>query len=161
MRALLGQASRFAVVGASGTVAYLLLFLLLRPVGAQAAGLLARLLVAGPTTWLGARHVFARRLDWRRAGAVAVGGLLLGAALSSVALAAVGRAGRPVEGAVLGATQLVAAAVRFLLLRRVARTARLTADVQPVHNDLRAGAPTVEGSEGDTSRSLACVGERR
>lgn len=141
---------RFAVVGLAGTVMYVGVFLLLRGVtaaGSQGAGLLARLLVAWPTSWWNARWTLGSRMSLLRAYAAGLGGLVLGAALSAVALlllhpvAPDPRAG--VEAAVLAVTQVLAATVRFALLRLAA----LTADPQPGDTPHQTPARRVISSE--------------
>lgn len=151
---LLRQALRFAAVGVLGTAVYLVLFAGLRHVlDAQAASLAARLLTALPTSWLNARVTFGSRVHVLRAYAAGLGGLAVGAALSAIALAAlqllVPQHSPATEVVLLGAVQAVAAALRFLLLRRVAAVPALTADVQRAR---RAGAvplSTLLLSEGD------------
>lgn len=122
-----GQLMRFGATGLAGLAAYAALFLLLRGLGPQAAGLLARLLVAVPTSWCNARLTFRSRVSLSRAYAAGVGGLAVGAALTAAVLAvlhALDPGARPVvEVPVVVGAQLLAAAVRFLLLRRVASTA--------------------------------------
>lgn len=138
------QLLRFCAVGAAGTGAYLATFVLLRPLGPQAASLAARVLVALPTSWLNARLTFRSRVRVRRAYAGGLAGLVLGAALAAATLAVVHgadpRPSRPVELSALASAQLVAAAARFALLRRVA----VPADAQGAHNPRRRPTPTVQ-----------------
>lgn len=121
---LAGQLVRFAGVGVASTLAYVVLFTLLRLVtGAQAANLLALLLTAIANTAANRRLTFG--VIGRR-GAVRhqAQGLIvfaLGLALTSGSLALLGAvspdAGRLVEVGVLVAANLAATILRFLLLR--------------------------------------------
>lgn len=120
------QLSRFALVGLAGTAAYFGLYLALRGcLGAQAASLLARVLVALPTSWLNARYTFGSRVQVRRAYAAGLGGLALGASVSACALLCLHRVSpqptRALELVTLAAAQCVGAGARFGLLRRVSR----------------------------------------
>jgi putative flippase GtrA len=123
--ALLGQAVRFAAVGAVSTLAYLALYLAGRPaLGAQGANALALLLTAVANTAANRRFTFGVS-GARDAGRHQLQGLLvfaLGLALTSGTLAVLHAASatpsRPVEAAVLVAANLAATALRFLLLRR-------------------------------------------
>jgi putative flippase GtrA len=122
-RRLAWQAVRFAAVGMLSTLAYLLLFLLARPaMGAQVANLLALLVTAVANTAANRRFTF----GVRGAGATRhqVQGLAvfaLGLALTSGSLGLLGLASphpaRAVEVTVLVAANLLATAVRFVLLR--------------------------------------------
>jgi putative flippase GtrA len=120
---LTAQALRFAAVGAVSTLAYLLLFLLFRPAaGAQAANLLALLLTAVGNTAANRRLTFGVRGPG--AGRQQLQGLAvfaLGLALTSGALWLLQQAsahpGRAVELAVLVVANLLATALRFVLLR--------------------------------------------
>lgn len=121
-RSLLGQAVCFAAIGVISTLAYLALFLLLRPLGAQPANLIALLVTAVANTAANRRLTFgvrgwARVLRHQGEGlAVFVIGLgLTSAALAGLALA--GEASRPVELTVLVAANLIATVLRFVLLR--------------------------------------------
>ncbi|XAN42465.1 dolichyl-phosphate beta-glucosyltransferase [Micromonospora schwarzwaldensis] len=118
-----GQLVRFAAVGVASTLAYLVLFLVARgPLGAQPANLLALLLTAVANTAANRRLTFGVT-GRRHAGRHHLQGLLafaLGLALTSGSLAvlhAVTVPPRAVELAVLVAANLVATALRFLLLR--------------------------------------------
>ncbi|BBY56109.1 bifunctional glycosyltransferase family 2/GtrA family protein [Mycobacterium koreense] len=121
-RSLLGQAVCFAAIGVFSTLAYLALFLLLRPLGAQPANLIALLVTAVANTAANRRLTFGVR-GWARALrhqgeglAVFVVGLgLTSGALAGLALA--DEASRPVELTVLVAANLVATVLRFVLLR--------------------------------------------
>jgi putative flippase GtrA len=121
---LFGQLVRFAVVGVASTVAYLLLFLLLRnAMAAQVANAVALLVTAVANTAAN------RRLTFRVRGAggrlrhqfqgLAV--FLLGLALTSASLvvleAVAPHAGRLLEVSVLVAANVAATLVRFLLFR--------------------------------------------
>jgi putative flippase GtrA len=121
---LAGQALRFAAVGVLSTIAYLLLFTVLRPsVGAQPANLLALLLTAVGNTAANRRVTFDVRgrpgaLRQHRQGLVVFG---LGLALTSGSLwlleQLTGHPARAVELAVLVVANLLATALRFVLFR--------------------------------------------
>jgi putative flippase GtrA len=118
------QAVRFAAVGAASTLAYLILFLLLRgTLGAQAANSTALLLTAVANTAANRRLTFGLRGPGQRArsqleGLVVFG---IGLALTSGSLAVLHTISadphRAVELTVLIAANLVATVVRFVLLR--------------------------------------------
>ncbi|MBI5028880.1 MAG: GtrA family protein, partial [Actinobacteria bacterium] len=118
-----GQLLRFCAVGVASTVAYFVLYLLLRPLGAQPANLVALLLTAVANTAANRRLTFGVS---GRAGALRhhLGGLAAFVAalgLTSGALwvlaAAWPTAGRWVEVAVLVVANAVATLGRFLVLR--------------------------------------------
>ena len=122
-KSLLRQAVRFGAIGASSTIAYLLLFTVLRGVvGAQVANLFALLVTAVANTAANRRFTFGVR---GRGGARRhhfEGLLVFGIALaitsgSLAALHAVGNPSHVVELAVLVAANLAATVVRFILLR--------------------------------------------
>jgi putative flippase GtrA len=123
-RRLASQLSRFVLVGVASTVAYVLLYLLLRGVlAAQAANALSLLLTAMANTAVNRRVTFGIR---GRANAARhqVRGLIafaIGLALTSGALAALHasapQAGRTGELTVLVAANLTATLVRFGLYR--------------------------------------------
>lgn len=122
-RGLAGQAIRFAVIGVASTLAYLLLFVLLRTMmGAQAANLIALLVTAIANTAVNRRVTFAVR-GARGAGKHQFQGLIvfgIGLALTSGALKLLdlaGGTGRVVELVVLVAANLLATVVRFVMLR--------------------------------------------
>jgi putative flippase GtrA len=119
-RGLAGQAVRFAVIGVASTVAYVLLFLLLRTmVGAQAANLVALLVTAVANTTVNRRVTFAVR-GRRDVGKHQIQGLIvfaIGLGLTSGALALVETSDRIVELGVLVGANLLATVVRFVLLR--------------------------------------------
>jgi putative flippase GtrA len=116
------QIARFTVIGVASTVAYVLLFLLLRViVSAQAANVISLLVTAVANTAANRRLTFGIS---GRPGAARhqVKGLIafgIGLALTSGALAAVEPAhpGRIAEVSVLIAANLVATVIRFLLYR--------------------------------------------
>ncbi|RZQ60530.1 bifunctional glycosyltransferase family 2/GtrA family protein [Amycolatopsis suaedae] len=120
---LVRQLARFAAVGVLSTLAYLLLFVVLRAgLGAQAANLVALLLTAVGNTAANRAFTFGVR-GMAGAGRHQVQGLLvfvLGLGLTSGSLAvlhAVTTPARTAELVVLVAANLVATVVRFLLLR--------------------------------------------
>jgi glycosyltransferase involved in cell wall biosynthesis len=116
------QIARFAVIGVASTVAYVVLFLLLRVImSAQAANVVSLLVTAVGNTAANRRLTFgiSGRPDAARhqvKGLIAFG---VGLALTSGALAALGPAhpGRIAEVSVLIAANLVATVIRFLLYR--------------------------------------------
>jgi putative flippase GtrA len=122
-RRLAGQAVRFAAIGVVSTLAYLLLFVLTRPaLGAQAANLVALLATALANTAANRRFTFGVRgpgAGRHQLQALAVFGL--GLALTSGALALLGAVTtappRLVEVTVLVLANLLATALRFVLLR--------------------------------------------
>jgi putative flippase GtrA len=118
------QVTRFVVIGAASTIAYVLLFLILRAVmSAQAANLLSLLATAIANT--AANRGLTFRVSGRQhAARHQVKGLIafgIGLALTSGALAglhaASSRPGRWAEISVLVAASLAATAVRFVLYR--------------------------------------------
>lgn len=120
---LFRQLVRFGAVGAGSTLAYLLLFVALRgPAGPQWANALALALTAIANTAVNRRLTFGV-VGRRHAGRHQLQGLLvfaLGLALTSGSLAALHAAttpGRLEELAVLVTANLVATALRFVLLR--------------------------------------------
>jgi putative flippase GtrA len=122
--AMLGQAVRFAGVGAVSTLAYLVLYLLARPaLGAQWANAVALLLTAVANTAANRRFTFAVSGP-SGAGRHQLQGLVvfgLGLALTSGSLAALHAASsvppRLLEVGVLVAANLTATVLRFVLLR--------------------------------------------
>jgi putative flippase GtrA len=123
-RGLAGQAVRFAAIGVASTLAYLLLFVLLRGgMGAQPANLIALLVTAVANTAVNRRVTFAVRGS-RGAGRHQFQGLIVfavGLGLTSGALSllnnAAGTPARWVELTVLVGANLLATVVRFVLLR--------------------------------------------
>ncbi len=121
---LAGQVIRFSGVGVASTLAYLVLFMLLRLVtGAQAANLLALLATAVANTAANRRLTFGIS-GMRGAARHQMQGLIvfaLGLALTSGSLALLGavapNAGKLLEVGVLVAANLAATILRFLLLR--------------------------------------------
>lgn len=122
---LVRQLVRFAAVGALSTLAYLLLFVLLRgDLGAQPANFLALLVTAVGNTAVNRRFTFGVRDNRHRyrhhvAGLAAFG---LGLGLTSGGLAvlhAVTEPGRALELTVLVLANLAATLLRFVVLRTV------------------------------------------
>jgi putative flippase GtrA len=121
---LVSQLARFIVVGVASTVAYVLLYLLLRGVmGAQAANALSLLITAVANTAANRRLTFgirgrAHAARHQARGLIAFG---IGLAITSGALVALhavtARPGRAAEVIVLVAANLVATVVRFALYR--------------------------------------------
>ena len=114
------QIASFAVVGIASTIAYLVLYLLLRGVmSAQAANVLSLLVTAVANTAANRRLTFG--ISGRRhAARHQVKGLIafgIGLALTSGALAALTHPSRGVEVSVLVAANLVATVIRFVLYR--------------------------------------------
>jgi putative flippase GtrA len=138
---LAAQVLRFAAVGVASTLAYVVLFLLLRgPVGAQAANALALLLTAVLNTAINRRFTFR---STTHAGRAQVQGLMVfGAALALTSGALhllhglVAAPPRALELTVLVAANLGATVLRFLLLRRWVFRPR-TPSAAPVSPDLR------------------------
>lgn len=120
---LTGQAVRFGAIGAASTLAYLLLFLVLRvPLGAQVANLTSLLVTALANTAANRRYTFGVR--GAGAGRHQLQGLLvfaIGLVLTSGSLwlltHAVSHPGRLLELSVLVLANLVATALRFVLFR--------------------------------------------
>jgi cellulose synthase/poly-beta-1,6-N-acetylglucosamine synthase-like glycosyltransferase len=120
---MLAQLLRFAAVGVASTLAYFVLYLLLRPFGAQGANLAALLITAVANTAANRRFTFGIS---GRAGAIthhlgglAAFGLALGLTSGSLGLLATyaPTAGRWVELTVLVAANAAATLLRFLSLR--------------------------------------------
>jgi putative flippase GtrA len=118
------QAFRFIAIGIASTLAYVVLFVLLRGgLGAQAANLLALLITAIGNTAANRRITFDIR-GRRNAGRHQFQGLVvfgIGLALTSGALALLhaftGTPGGPLEVSVLVLANLLATIVRFVLMR--------------------------------------------
>ena len=114
------QIARFTVIGVASTIAYVVLFLLLRGImSAQAANLVSLGVTAVANTAANRRLTFgiSGRLNAARhqvKGLIAFG---IGLALTSGALAALGHPGRIAEVSVLIAANLAATVLRFLLYR--------------------------------------------
>ncbi|OBI42708.1 sugar translocase [Mycobacterium kyorinense] len=135
-RSLLGQSVHFATIGLCSTLAYLVLFVLLRHLGPQPANLIALLVTAVGNTAANRRFTFGVRgragvARHQAQGLVVFGiGLLLTSGSLAV-LHGVADPPRLVELAVLVLANLAATAVRFVLLRgwvfRPRRTAAHTA----------------------------------
>jgi putative flippase GtrA len=119
-----GQLARFVVVGVASTLAFVVLYLLLRQaVSAQAANAVSLLVTAIANTAVNRRFTFGIRGRAQAArhqlrGLIAFG---IGLALTSGALAALAavaaQPGRATEVAVLAAANLIATVVRFALYR--------------------------------------------
>ena len=118
------QAIRFAAIGVLSTIAYLVLFLLLRaPLGAQAANLSALLLTAVANTAANRRFTFGvvgSGVARHQAQGLVVFGLGLALTSGSLALLTNTYAHPPrlVEVTVLVAANLAATVLRFVLLRQ-------------------------------------------
>lgn len=122
---LTGQLVRFAAVGVLSTVAYLVLFLLLRPpLGAPRANDLALLITAIANTALNRRFTFGvvgrQRATRHQLQGLLVFGIALGLTNGALAVAYALDSAPPavVEAAVLVAANAAATLLRFLLLRR-------------------------------------------
>jgi putative flippase GtrA len=119
-RGLAGQAARFTLIGVASTLAYLLLFLLLRTtMVAQPANVIALLVTAVANTTANRRFTFAVR-GLAGAGRHQFQGLIvfgIGLALTSGALALTHPGDRVVEVGVLVLANALATVVRFVLLR--------------------------------------------
>jgi putative flippase GtrA/glycosyltransferase involved in cell wall biosynthesis len=121
-RSLIRQVVRFGAIGVLSTAAYLALFLLLRPAGAQVANLVALLLTAVANTAANRRFTFGvRGAGHARHQMQGLLVLALGLALTSGSLAvlsaAISRPARASELVVLVVANLLATALRFVLLR--------------------------------------------
>jgi putative flippase GtrA len=120
---LAGQAARFATIGVLSTLAYLLLFSLARPsMGAQASNLLALLVTAVGNTAANRRYTFGVRgsgVARHQLQGLVVFALGLGLTSGSLWLLAQVAASPPrlVELVVLVTANLLATALRFVLLR--------------------------------------------
>jgi putative flippase GtrA len=117
------QLVRFGTVGVLSTLAYLALFALLRPIGAQPANFVALLVTAVGNTALNRRLTFGVRGS-QRAVRHQLQGLFIfavGLGLTSGALAALGwldpHAARLLEIGVLVVANLLATLLRFVMLR--------------------------------------------
>jgi putative flippase GtrA len=117
------ELASFARIGALSTVAWLLLWLALRPaVGAFAANALALVVCAVPNTAANWRLTFARRAPFRRHDQIVGGLAVLAASLvtTSFALAVAigaGATSAAAEGAALLLANGLVALIRFVLLR--------------------------------------------
>ncbi|MGH3549123.1 MAG: glycosyltransferase [Pseudonocardiaceae bacterium] len=122
---LIGQLVRFAAVGVLSTVAYLLLFVLLRdPLGAQGANALTLLVTAIANTALNRRFTFGvvgrQRATRQQLQGLIVFGLALGLTSGTLAVAHSLHSAPPasVELVLLIAANSAATLLRFLMLRR-------------------------------------------
>lgn len=117
------QLGRFAVIGAASTIAYMVLYVLLRPAGPQFANALALLLTAIANTAANRRFTFSTRGRERALRHQAEGLVVfaLGLAVSSGSLAALhalpGTSSTAVELAALVTANLVATVLRFVMLK--------------------------------------------
>jgi putative flippase GtrA len=132
------QLVRFAAIGVASTLAYLVLYALLRTaVGAQAANLAALLITAVANTAANRRLTFGVRGTHRIARHHLHGLLIfaIGLGLTSGSLAVLtalaGHPARWLEVAVLTASNLIATLVRFVLLRLVFAQRATTAGRMP------------------------------
>lgn len=120
---MLAQMVRFALVGVASTAAYFALYLLMRPLGAQAANFAALLITAILNTAANRRFTFgiSGRTDAlkHQIGGLVAFGLALGLTSGSLWLLSFmwPTAGRWVELAVLVAANAIATLLRFLSLR--------------------------------------------
>ncbi len=120
---MLAQMLRFAVVGVASTAAYFALYLLMRPLGAQAANFAALLITAVLNTAANRRFTFgiSGRTDAlkHQIGGLVAFGLALGLTSGSLWLLSTAwpSAGRWVELAVLVVANAIATLLRFLSLR--------------------------------------------
>jgi putative flippase GtrA len=139
-RGMTRQAVRFAAIGVASTLAYLVLFLGMRPeLGAQGANLGALLITAVANTAANRRLTFGVRGSHRRGRhqLQGLGVFAIGLALTSGSLgvlhAATATPARSTELAVLVLANLAATVVRFVLLRNwVFRKAAQPVPSQPV-----------------------------
>ena len=155
------QVARFMVIGVASTIAYVVLFLLLRTVvSAQAANVASLLVTAVANTAANRRLTFgiSGRSNAARhqvKGLIAFG---LGLALTSGALAALGHAGRLAEVSVLIAANLVATVIRFLLYRHwVFGRPKGAPGARGAPGEWPGGAPAVSTVHGN---EMATQGER-
>ncbi|MGH3230473.1 MAG: glycosyltransferase [Streptosporangiaceae bacterium] len=134
---LLLQIASFAVVGIASTIAYVLLYLLLRGVmSAEAANLLSLLVTAVANTAANRRLTFGisgrRHATWHQVkGLIAFG---IGLVLTSGALAAL-PAHTHLEVSVLVAANLVATVIRFVLYRTWVFGKSLADKGEPIERD--------------------------
>ncbi|ORX06775.1 bifunctional glycosyltransferase family 2/GtrA family protein [Mycolicibacillus trivialis] len=121
-RSLLSQLVNFAAVGAVSTLAYLVLFVVLRPLGAQPANLIALLVTAVANTAANRRFTFGvrgrARLVRHQGQGLVVFAIGLGLTSGSLALLHhVTEPSRAIELSVLVVANLTATLLRFVLLR--------------------------------------------
>jgi putative flippase GtrA len=132
-----GQVARFAAIGVVSTLAYVVLYVLLRAaVAAQAANAIALLLTAVANTAANRRLTFAIRGGAHsvrhQAQGLIVFGLALAVTASALGLlqALAGSPSRPLELTVLVAANLLATVLRFVLLRSWVFRARRAAPAE-------------------------------
>jgi putative flippase GtrA len=141
------QVVSFLTVGVIGVGAYLALYLILRGlIDAHLANVLARVLVAIPTTWVNGRRTFGSSVSVRRIVGGSLVILALSTAISAVPLAAeqalLGADNRLAEELTLIVATAVATAARFLLLRNwLFRSVASTAD--PMNPSAQYHAPPI------------------
>ena len=154
------QAVRFATIGVASTIAYLALFLVLRPeLGAQGANVLALLATAIANTAANRRLTFGVRGN-RHAARSQVEGLVvfgIGLALTSGSLAALHRwdadAARGLELGVLVTANLMSTVVRFLLFRAWV--------FHPRRQAAGAAQPESQGAGSGRDQAAGAAGPRR
>jgi putative flippase GtrA len=162
------QIVRFAVIGVASTIAYVLLFLMLRVImSAQAANVISLLVTAVANTAANRRVTFgisgrsnAARHQFK--GLIAFG---IGLALTSGALVALNagsaQPGRGTEISVLIAANLVATVIRFLLYRHwVFGGPRLASDYWRADDEPAPGGPAEPFGSTVQLKAMTTQGER-
>jgi putative flippase GtrA len=160
-----GQLARFVVVGVASTLAFVVLYLMLRQVmSAQAANAVSLLVTAIANTAVNRRFTFGIRGRARAArhqlrGLIAFGiGLLLTSGALAALHAGAAQPGRAIEVAVLVAANLVATVVRFGLYRAWVFRGntggrRPVPPLPPPSAPLAAAAPAVVATDVNPDRS--------